>query len=856
MWGMGTSRRTSTSASLLLTAIGCLLLLAPAAGAAPTRRVGSAPRLPRGTTAKGGVAGARELQLSVALEPRDPKALEEFATEVSTPGSPIFRRYLGVPEFASRFGAPPDHIAAVESALRAQGLNVGKVAANGLNLPVSGSVAAIEAAFATPLAKVELPSGRSAYANTKGPAVAPGTAPYIQGVIGLNDLALPHPQLVKPSDTPIPSGSPNAAEAGTGAAPDVTAATPQVVTGGPQPCSQATAAARDPENPELAAFTSDQIAAAYQFPGLYAGGDFGAGQNVAVVEFEPYSPDDIAAFQACYETAATVIPVDVAGGPGPFAGEDGESALDIEQIIGLAPGATISVYQAPNTGQAAVEVLATIVSQNTTKTISQSYGVCEQFAGAERLNAENTLLQEAAAQGQSFYTSSGDVGSEACSRVDETATGLAVEDPAGQPFATGVGGTQLTAAGPPPGERLWNRGTFAEGGATGGGLSAYWTMQTYQSTANPALGVVNPSSYASSCAGTLCREVPDVSADGDPFTGYVIYAEGEWQVVGGTSASAPLWAALTALVNAAPACRGRTVGFANPALYLIASTNYAGNFHDVNAPSSKGLATNDTLTAGKLPFPVTAGYDMTTGIGTPIAPTLAASLCAVASPVYTVTVTPPAGAAGVVGHKLSLQVAGADSGNQPLVFSVAGLPAGLAIDPANGLITGTPKRAGIATVSVSASDQFTNSGSTSFPLTIRNQTLKVKHPKLKGVAKRHPKLSLVLTSGGRETRFSAVTLRLPKGLVLTKRPRALYRGVNVAAPHRARYRVKIRKGSLKVIFRGRQKKVFLAIRRPAVKAKNSFAKKARRHKVKRVKVKISAKTGKRTTKVVAHFRVH
>jgi subtilase family serine protease len=849
---MSMSRRASTSVSLLLAAIGCLLCQVPGAGAAPTRRVGSAPRLPGGATAQGTVAAGRELQLSVALEPRDPAALERFATEVSTPGSLIFREYVGVPGFASRFGAPADHVAAVEAALRAQGLKVGDVAANHLTLPVSGSAAAIEGAFATPLAKVELPSGRSAYANTEAPAIAAGAAPYVAGVIGLDDLALPHPQLVRPSDT---AASPLAGSSAAGNVPSAAATAPQVVTGGPQPCAEATAATRDPEVSGLAAFTTDQIAAAYQFSGLYAGSDFGAGQNVAVVEFEPYSPTDIAAYQACYKTAATVIPVNVAGGPGPYLGSDGEAALDIEQIIGLAPSATISVYQAPNTGQAAVEVLSAIVSQNTTKTISQSWAICEQFGGTTRLSAENTLLQEAAAQGQSFYASSGDVGSEACARSEPQATGLAVEDPASQPFATGVGGTQLTAAGPPPTERLWNRGTYEEGGATGGGLSAVWPMPTYQTTAAAGLGVVNPSSYTSSCAGTLCREVPDISADGDPYTGYVIYAEGEWQPVGGTSASAPLWAALTALVDAAPACRGRTVGFANPALYLIAGTNYTGNFHDVSAPSSRGFATNDSLSPGKLPFPVTAGYDMTTGLGSPIAPTLAASLCAVASPVYTVTVTPPAGATGTVGRKLSLQATGADSGNQSLVYSASGLPAGLTINPTNGLISGTPTKAGTATVTVAASDQFTNSGSTAFTLNVTRPKLKVKHAKLAGVAKGRPKLSLLLSAAGKSTRFSAVTLQLPKGLVLAKRPRTLFHGVHVAAVHGTRYKVKAKKGNLKLSFPGRQKKIFLAVQGPAVHAKNSFAKKVREGKVKRVKVKISASTGKRTTTVVAHLKV-
>ena len=175
-------------------------------------------------------------------------------------------------------------------------------------------------------------------------------------------------------------------------------------------------------------------------------------------------------------------------------------------------------------------------------------------------------------------------------------------DPGGQPFATSVGGTfmaetidsgneyELPTDGSYPGEFVWNDGIVVtprgnQASATGGGVSAVWPMPSYQSTAVGSLGVISSNS-SKTCGGQLCRQVPDVSADADPNSGYVVFANGGttnggWEVVGGTSASAPFWAAFTALANASPACRGLTLGFENPALYQIAGRSYAANFHDV-----------------------------------------------------------------------------------------------------------------------------------------------------------------------------------------------------------------------------------------------------------------------------------
>ena len=143
------------------------------------------------------------------------------------------------------------------------------------------------------------------------------------------------------------------------------------MTGGPQPCSTAVTDAPDND-----AYTADQIASAYNFSSLYGAGDEGAGITVALFELEPNLTSDIAAYQTCYGTSATVNYIKEDGGAGTGAGE-GEAALDIEDIIGLAPKATIDVYQAPNSDTGLIDNYTAIVDEDTAQVVSTSWGECE-----------------------------------------------------------------------------------------------------------------------------------------------------------------------------------------------------------------------------------------------------------------------------------------------------------------------------------------------------------------------------------------------------------------------------------------------------------------------------------------------
>ncbi len=663
--------------------------LAPA-GAAPLspRRVGEAPVIGHALRL-GRLAPSTPMHVDVVLQPRDPVALASFATAVSTPGNAIYRDYLARGQFAGRFGPTAAAIRAVTDSLRSLGLTVGRISADHLSFPVSGKAGVFSQAFSLGFNRYRMPSGRVAYANTKAPLFAGSVARYVQGVIGLDSLYLPQHLGLQPA--PV-HRSPRSF--------------PHVVTGGPQPCSAAISA-----GPDWDAYTADQLASAYRFSSLYGASDEGAGVTVALFELEPNLTSDISAYQSCYGTSASVTYSQVDGGAGSGPGE-GEAALDIEDIIGLAPKAAIDVYQGPNSGTGAYDTYKSIISADTAKVISTSWGLCESEAGSSTIAAENTLFEEAATNGQSVFAAAGDSGSEDCD--DDS---LAVDDPASQPYVTGVGGTTLTALGPPATQVVWNESSLGAG-AGGGGISLSHTMPSYQSAAPSSLNVINAHSSGSPCgaaSGSYCREVPDVSADADPYSGYVIYYDGSWTGIGGTSAAAPLWAAFTALTDASSGCGGKAIGFANPALYDAAASAYSADFNDITSGNNDYTGTNEGL------YPASTGYDMASGLGTPNGAGLPGTLCAGNTTGNTVTVTNPGTQTTTLDTSVSLQISGTDSGGLALSYSASGLPTGLSIS-SSGLISGSPTTVGSSSVTVTAKDSTGATGSASLTWTVKSNS--------------------------------------------------------------------------------------------------------------------------------------
>jgi subtilase family serine protease len=619
--------------------------------------------IPAGARELGAVARNTTVHAAVALQPRDAAGLAAYAQAVSTPGSGLYHHYLSVRQFAGRFAPTGAQVAAVRASLRKGGLTLGHIGANGLTLPVTAGAGTVERAFSTSLRRFALPGGQSGFANTAAPSVDPSVGRLVQAIVGLNTLAPAAPRVVvshHKAGTRAKRRTARAASTGPG----------------PQACSAARL-----EGSRQASYTTSQIAARYHLPDLYAAGVQGSNVTVAVYELEPFSASDIAAFQSCFHTDANVSTVRVDGGAG-SGGGTGEAAMDVEDVIGLAPRANVRVYEGPASGGGAYDTYARIVSDNAAKVVTTSWGVCEALQGAGTAVAESTLFQEAAAQGQTILASTGDLGSDDCSDHRQ-----AVDDPASQPWVTGVGASSIGS----DGDSVWNNGY----GATGGGVSQLWARPAYQAAAAAPQSAVTCGAAAASC-----REVPDVTANGDPNTGYVIYYGGQWDTMGGTSISTPTWAAVTALADSSPACAGHPVGFANPALYELAGSAHGANFGDVTSG-----ANGYNHVAG---FAAGSGYDMASGLGTPNAQSLVPALCG-----DSLTLSAPAARHSLVGQHPQISLSATSSSRVAVRYTASGLPGGLTISPA-GTITGSPTAAGSFTVAVTATDAAGSSARASF----------------------------------------------------------------------------------------------------------------------------------------------
>lgn len=503
--------------------------------------------LPDRSVRIGRVPSSNEIDISLGLPLRNQDRLNRYLESLYTPGSSNYRRYLKPQEFIDKFGPTTGDYQAVLQFANDNGLTVVGQYANRTLLRVRGRVDRIELALQTHLYHYQHPTeDRLFFAPDSVPT--PNRRIPFSGVSGLSSLNPPRPMSLHPASL-IPSRNANPA------------------TG------------------------SDST-------GLYIGTDFrnaylpgvtlnGAGQRLALVEFDGYYPKDITRYlQRAKLGAITLTNIPTTGYVTNIGVNNLEVALDIEMAICMAPGLdSVLVYE----GLSPLDQLTQIADDNLAHQISCSW----YWSDPGERTVLQGILQRFAAQGQTFLTASGDSGAWLSD----------IGDPIDSPWVTAVGGTILRTTGgggPYASEIVWNWSPSYPY-ASGGGISTAYPLPSWQASVGAALGG----------ASTNSRNIPDVALVADSV--FVYYGNGANGGVGGTSASAPLWAGMIALVNQQSAAAGLPpVGFINPLLYQIGgSTNYARAFHDIT------VGKNSLVTNANQPYVARPGYDLCTGWGSP-----------------------------------------------------------------------------------------------------------------------------------------------------------------------------------------------------------------------------------------------
>ncbi len=499
-----------------------------------------------GARAVGAANPDERIEVTVRLRSRSPEKItgKNIMSAEKLGAQPINeRQYISRDEFRQKFGADPADVTKLEEFAHEHGLAISKVELAQRTVVLTGTVAKFSDAFDVELVRFQHADGE--YRGRTGSiSIPPELDGVVVGVHGLDNRpqARPHFRLRK---------------AGAMAA-------------GAQ------------------SFYPPDVAKLYDFPTSKDG----TGQCIGLIELGGgYRVRDLNAyFKSLNLAPPRVKAVSVDGGHNHPTHDpnsaDGEVMLDIEVAATIAQGAEIVVYFAPNTDQGFLDAITTAISDNTHKpsVVSISWGGPESNWTQQSLTAFDQAFQDAAQLGVSICCAAGDAGSD-----DGVGDGLQhVDFPASSPYALACGGTFIQTAQTPPVEQVWNDGP---GSATGGGVSDAFPLPVWQQ------GVGVPASANPSH--NVGRGVPDVAGDADPNSGYVIRVDGSQGVIGGTSAVAPLWAALIALINAS---MGKPLGYFNPLLYT---------------QLSKSGAFQDITTGNNGSYSAATGWDACTGWGTP-----------------------------------------------------------------------------------------------------------------------------------------------------------------------------------------------------------------------------------------------
>jgi subtilase family serine protease len=644
----------------------------PQATPSPAGYATVSPVIPAAAHGAAGSFSTSQMSIEIVLAPGHQARLSGALTAAyaNPAGS---GHWLAKGQFAAQYAPAAATRAAVEQYLRASGLSVSSTGSAFL-VRASGTSAQVSAAFRTKLSTYKQKS-MAFFANSTAAAMPATLAKGVLGVVGLNNTVRIHAAIkprtaatTAPATTTPAAPAPAKTPAPSCELPYPTVA--QFVTiakTGVQPPTGYGAA------PGCNGLSPSQENSIYGAP---SGGPRtkGKGVTLGLFELSAYQASDVKAYTTQFFGPAynpPLVNVNVDGGPlapqcpvgdtcpaefNAYAG-DIEVDADIETQLAVAPDvAHVIVYNAPNdeTGQTALDEYAQIANDDTADSVSSSWGECENDISPGFAQAENLVFEQMALQGQSMFGAAGDDGAFDCIGIDGS-TLLNVDDPPSQPWVTSVGGTSLQKFNPgekahpayPAGvESVWNPGNLCNAGpgragltgfdycnalgGGGGGNSQYWGRPFYQfgpgvTSADSTRG--NGGTHCSlATRGTLCREVPDISANADQFTPYGEFCTGSaatpnsvcatfsggqtppgWFGVGGTSLSSPLWSAVIADRDS---FTGHRAGNINPLVYLLYRANPKKFFHDIT-----GIGQTTTNNGH---FATRPGYDLATGIGTPI----------------------------------------------------------------------------------------------------------------------------------------------------------------------------------------------------------------------------------------------
>jgi subtilase family serine protease len=582
------------------------------------------PEAARHATATSDLAAETELHLTIGLPLRNREALDAWMREVYDPSSPKFRKFLTPEQFATQFGPTEEQYQAVTAFARTNHLKVTRLHSNRMVVEISGTASDIGKTFGIRLRKFHRLDGNGEFFAPDTEPVVPEELPVLD-VSGLSNFRPPR-KMVCPS---LPhqqreNARPNAGSASGGG------------------------------------YIGNDFRAAY-VPGVSLNG---AGQSLALVEFDGFYTNDIAAYANQAGLAAVPVQTVLVDGYNglPGSGCD-EVSLDIEMALAMAPGLSrIISYEAGQSGMPN-DILNRIATDNEARQIA-----CSWTWGGGPSATTDQIFQQMAAQGQSFFCASGDSDAYTPGAIDNASLN---NTPADSPYITSVGATTLTTTGPGGAwvsEKVWN---WNNGQGSSGGISSYYSIPTWQ----------QGFSMSANGGSTTMRNIPDVAMAGDNI--YVVYGNGSTGTFGGTSCAAPLWAGFVALANQRAAAYGLgAVGFINPVIYNFGEgSHYAATFHDITTG-------NNTSSASPSLFSAVPGYDLCSGWGTPIG---AGLLDALVSPPDPLEISPATGfnAFGMVGgpfntNSVVFTVTNAASGT--LTWTAGNAPAWLSLSRTGGTL--------------------------------------------------------------------------------------------------------------------------------------------------------------------------